>query len=132
MICNSSDLADRKNLPTASDVAILAELSHREKVRIVERLTLGEAKQKELAEDLGTKSGTLSRWLKELMQARLIGQEREGSHDPYWLVNPVRTNELLDVAARLASEVSEAHAERAVAQADVDRERLEKRESRDK
>lgn len=123
MICNSSDLADRKNLPSPSDVAVLRELGHREKVRILERLSEGSAQQKELAKDLGIASGTLSRWLGELVQVRIIGQAREGSHDMYWLVEPELTNELLDAIARLASSLS-------TAQAEADEARLEERKTR--
>lgn len=130
MICNSSDLADWKNVATPSDADLLDELGHRDKIRIVERLTAGEARQKELADDLGAKSGTVSRWLADLKRARVIDQDRPGSHDPYWLVRPELTNELLDLAARLASELAEASLERADWQAKVDRERLEERRER--
>ena len=119
-----------QNLPTPSDVAVLAALAHRERMRIVECISRGPAKQKELAKELGLDSGSLSRWLRELAQARVITQDREGSHDPYWLVVPERTNELLDLAALLASELADAYAERAVAQAKVDEERLRERRQR--
>jgi len=127
MICNSSYLADTKNLEEPSDANILSALGKREKIRIVERLTLGEARQKELISDLGVASGTLSRWLAELSRARIISQNREGTHDPYWLVAPGRTNELLDLAALLASELSAAHAKRASEQAETDTLRLQER-----
>jgi DNA-binding transcriptional ArsR family regulator len=130
MVCNSSDLADWKNLASSSDVAILAALGHREKIRIVERLSEGDAKQKQLTEDLGLSSGTLSRWLGELVRARIICQDRDGSHDPYRLVKPERTNELLDTAALLASELANASAVRAAHQAKVDEIRLRERNDR--
>jgi len=97
---------------------------------IVEHLSRGPAKQKDLAKELGLDSGSLSRWLRELAQARIISQDREGSHDPYWLVAPERTNELLDLAALLASELADHYAERAAAQAKVDQERLRERRRR--
>jgi DNA-binding transcriptional ArsR family regulator len=130
MIGNSANLADVQNLPTPSDVAVLTALAHRERMRIVERISRGPAKQKELAEDLGLDSGSLSRWLRELAQARIINQDREGSHDPYWLVAPERTNELLDLVALLASELADAYANRATAQAEVDKARLRERRKR--
>ena len=130
MICNSSYLADKKNLEESSDVDLLSELGHREKIRIIERLSDGEAKQKELVAELGLKSGTVSRWLTELTHARVISQDREGSHDPYWLVKPERTNEFLDLVALLASELADAHAERADRQAKVDKRRLKERQAR--
>jgi DNA-binding transcriptional ArsR family regulator len=124
VICNSSDLADRKNLPAPSDVAVLGELGHRDKVRIVERLSRGKAQQKELAKDLDLQSGTLSRWLGELVQARIISQARQGRYEVYWLIKPERTNELLDIAAKLAIELS-------AAQLEADEAKLREREERD-
>lgn len=121
-----------KNLAQPSDVTLLAALGHREKIRIVERLSEGEAKQKDLARDLGLPSGSLSRLLSELVRARLVRQEREGSHDPYQLVNPARTNELLDLAAELASELADDYAERASQQAEADKARLADRRNRKK
>lgn len=119
-----------QNLPTPSDVAVLTALAHRERMRIVERLSRGPAKQKELASELHLDSGSLSRWLRELAEARIISQDREGSHDAYWLVMPERTDELLDLAALLASELADAYAERAAAQAKVDEARLQERRQR--
>jgi DNA-binding MarR family transcriptional regulator len=127
MFCNSANLADVQNLPTPSDVVVLAALAHRERMRIVEHLRRGPAQQKELAKELQLDSGSLSRWLRELAQARIISQDRDGTHDPYWLVMPERTDEFLDLAALLASELADAYAERAAAQAKVDRERLHER-----
>lgn len=119
-----------QNLPPPSDAAVLAALSHPEKLRIVERLGQGAAKQKELAKDLDLDSGSLSRWLRELSQAGVISQDRVGTHDPYWLVMPKRTEELLDLAALLASELADAHAERAALQAKANKARLEERRRR--
>jgi DNA-binding IclR family transcriptional regulator len=130
MICDSSDLADWKNLAAPSDVSLLQALAHRERMALVERLSDGAARQKELADFLGAKSGTVSRWLGDLVRARVISQDREGSHDPYWLVRPELTNQLLDTAAALASELSDAHSERAAWQAEIDRERLAQRRKR--
>jgi DNA-binding transcriptional ArsR family regulator len=130
MVCNSSYLADKKNLALSSDAAILAALGHRDKIRIVERLSEGQAKQKELIKDLGIASGTISRWLAELSRARIVSQDREGTHDAYWLVCGERTNELLDLVALLASELSSAHAERAAEQAKADMQRLSERRKR--
>jgi len=119
-----------QNLPPPSDAAVLAALSHPEKLRIVERLGQEAAKQKELAKDLDLDSGSLSRWLRELSQAGVISQDRVGTHDPYWLVMPKRTEELLDLAALLASELADAHAERAALQAKANKARLEERRRR--
>lgn len=130
MFCNSANLADVQNLPLPSDAAVLAALAHRERMRIIEHLSRGPAKQKELAKELGLDSGSLSRWLRELAQARIISQDRDGSHDPYRLVAADRTNELLDLAALLASELADDYAKRATAQAKVDEERLRERSQR--
>ena len=130
MFCNSSYLADAKKIARASDATVLAALGNPDKIRIVERLAEGPAKQKELIKDLGLTSGTLSRWLAELSRARIVSQDREGTHDPYWLVRKKRTEELLDLTALLASELSDAQAERAALQAEVDAERLAERQRR--
>lgn len=130
MVCNSSYLADAKKIPPPSDATILAALAHPDKIRIVERLADGEAKQKDLIKDLGIGSGTISRWLGELSRARIVGQDREGTHDAYWLVKRDQTEELLDAAALLASELSAAHAEQASAQARADAKRLKQRQAR--
>lgn len=92
-------------------------------MRIVERLSRGKAQQKELAKDLDLQSGTLSRWLNELVQARIVSQRREGRYEVYWLVQPQRTNELLDVVANLAVELS-------AAQVQADEVKLKEREER--
>lgn len=130
MLCNSANLADVQNLPSPSDAALLAALAHPERMRIVEQLSRGPAKQKDLAKELNLDSGSLSRWLRELAQARIISQDREGTHDAYWLVAANRTDELLDLAALLASELADAHAERAASQAEANRKRLRERRTR--
>jgi DNA-binding transcriptional ArsR family regulator len=130
MFCNSSYLADWKKIPSASDATVLAALGHPDKIRIVERLADGDAKQKELVADLEIKSGTISRWLADLSRAQIVSQDREGTHDPYRLVRKERTEELLDLAALLASELSTAGAERAESQRRVDAERLAQRQAR--
>jgi DNA-binding HxlR family transcriptional regulator len=130
MICNSSYLADWKKVATPSDVVVLAELGHRDKIRIVERLSEGPARQRDLIDELGLTSGTLSKWLAELVGARLVVQEGSAPRDPYWLVKPDTTNALLDIAAQLASELADAEVERAQEQATVDRQRLQERRKR--
>lgn len=131
MFCDSSDLADSQKLEVASDVTLLATLGHDARLRIVERLSEGAARQKDLVAELAISSGTASRLLGELTEARLIQQDQPGSHSSlYRLVAPERTDELLDLAALLASELSEAFAERAAAQAEVDRKRLDARKSK--
>jgi len=130
VICNSAYLADKKNLLPPSDSSILGELSRPEKIRIVERLSDGAAKQKEIEKDLGLSSGSLSRWLRELAQAQIVYQDRPGTHDPYRLVKPERTNELLDLVALLASELSDAYVERAERRADANKARLRERRER--
>ena len=105
-------------------------MGHADKIRIIERLADGAAKQKDLLSDLAISSPNASRWLSELMRANIISQDREGTHDAYWLVKRDRTEELLDLAALLASELSAARVQRAQGQAEVDVQRLEERKLR--
>ena len=94
-------------------------------MQIIEHLEKGPAKQKDLLEILGKKSGTATQWLRQLVDAHLISQGPQSStHDPYFLVAPDLTGDLLDVAAALAAEVSAVHATQATDQAATDAERL--------
>ena len=131
MFCNSSDLADSQNLDVApADVELLAVLGHPVRLRVVELLSEGDARQRDLLPHLEVTSGTLSRMLGELRDARLIDRLGTGSHAPYRLVLPERTNELIDLAVSLGSELSDVFAERAAERVRVDRRRLEVREAK--
>jgi ArsR family transcriptional regulator len=133
MVCNSSDLADLQNIDLVpADVELLAALGHPTRMRVIELLSEGEARPKDLLARLDANSGSLSRMLGELREARLIERIGPESRAPHRLVLPQRTNELIDLAALLGSELSEAFEARANLQARVDRQRLEERQTRRK
>jgi DNA-binding HxlR family transcriptional regulator len=128
MVCNSSDLADSQNLDAApADVELLAVLGHPVRLRVIELLSEGDARQRDLLPHLEVTSGSLSRMLGELRDARLIDRLGAGTHAPYRLVLPERTNELIDLAVLLGSELSDVFVERATDRARADRQRLEDR-----
>lgn len=134
VFCNSAYLTDLQKVARASDAALLAALGRPEALEIVERLAEGPARAGELLEALGLdskKSGSLTRWLDELGRVYVVAQQPHGNNrDPYFLVRSDRTEELLDVAARLAAELSAARVEGAEAQATTDAERVQERERR--
>jgi DNA-binding transcriptional ArsR family regulator len=131
VICNSSDLADLQNLEVVpADIEVLKALGHPTRMRLIELLAAGEARPKDFLNQLDATSGTVSRMLAELREARLIERVGQGTWAPHRLVLPNRTNELIDLAALLGSELSDLFANRAELQARVDRQRHEERQTR--
>jgi DNA-binding MarR family transcriptional regulator len=77
--------------------AILADADFR---AITERLLVGPATQRDLREELGLQSGSLSRQMATLEDVVLVVRER--SHSPYELTRPDEIREVLVAVANLA------------------------------
>lgn len=89
----------------SSDGTLLALLADVDCRRIVDRLLEGSATQRELREDLGIQSGSLSRHMRAMEDAALVVRER--SHGPYEVTLSKRTRAVLQAAADLASDLSD-------------------------
>lgn len=95
--------------PKSSDGVVFGLMAEDDGRAIVERLLDAPATQRELRADLGLQSGALSRQMKALEGAAIVVRER--SHSPYTLTLPDRTRALLQAAADLASDLSQARYE---------------------
>jgi DNA-binding MarR family transcriptional regulator len=95
--------------PRSSDAALLALLADIDCRAIIELLLEHPATQREVREHLGLQSGSLSRQMRTLEDYALVVRER--SHGPYELTLPERTRAVLQAAADLARDLSEAQAE---------------------
>jgi hypothetical protein len=124
--CDASILVDQKKIVGPSDVDLLAALSTRDQIRIVERLERAPARQTELVGELGLQSGSVSRWLAEFQALSVVSRGGE-KRNVYALVEPAATAELLDAAARLAERLSQVRLNDAEAQLEADKRRLEQR-----
>lgn len=100
----------------SSDATILALLADTDCRSIVERLLERPATQRELRDELGLQSGSLSRQMRAMEDAALVVRER--SHGPYAVTLSKRTRAVLQAAADLARDLSELQYE-----VDVDRAR---------
>jgi DNA-binding HxlR family transcriptional regulator len=96
-------------LPRPLDGSLLSLVADDDGRQIIERLLDAPATQKELREELGLQSGVLSRQMRALEDAALVVRAR--SHGPYVLLLPERTRALLQAAADLASDLSQARYE---------------------
>jgi DNA-binding MarR family transcriptional regulator len=96
-------------------VSYLRVLSEPEVHAILTRLLTSPASQKELGAELAMSSGTLSRRMKELESLALVHRER--SHGPYELVFRRQVWLVLQAAADLSRDVTEAAAAGAAARA---------------
>jgi DNA-binding MarR family transcriptional regulator len=88
----------------SSDATLLSLLADADCRRVVERLLESPATQRELRDDLGLQSGSLSRQMRSMEDAKLLVRGR--SHGPYELTMPQRTRAVLQAAADLATELS--------------------------
>jgi DNA-binding HxlR family transcriptional regulator len=95
--------------PKSSDGVLFGLMADDDGRAIVERLLDAPATQRELRAELGLQSGALSRQMKALEDAAIVVRER--SHSPYTVTLPDRTRALLQAAADLASDLSQARHE---------------------
>jgi DNA-binding HxlR family transcriptional regulator len=105
----SANLSAVSRRPRSSDGLLLALLADGDCRLIVDRLLEGDATQRELRDELGLQSGSLSRQMRVLEDAAMVVRER--SHGPYELIRPERTRAVLQAAADLAADLSAARQE---------------------
>ena len=98
-----------ETLDSTPDVTPLQAAGDPERFRILRRLLRGPATQKELAIELEINSGTLSKHIKKLSGAGIIGQQRPG-HAPYELRFRDSVAILLQANANLVGERDKAKA----------------------
>jgi predicted transcriptional regulator len=96
-------------LPSPSDGRLLHAYAELERVRIMLRLYRSPATQKELAAELGLNSGVISKQMKVLEDADLVGRPR--SHGAYGLVAPRETWAVLRSISNLAAAINTARAD---------------------
>jgi len=94
-------------LPERPDVKLLKPLADDTRLEVVLELLERPATQKELGAYFGLPSGSMSRHLRELEGAGIVGRER--AHGAYRVLHPRQTRALIEAAAGLADELAARH-----------------------